>query len=481
MKNEKLNDVNLTPFYQKRRILVIVIYFLSLLLTGAAIYMMNNQQFVANDDSNPDFYKWNAFQLAFNSNEIYRIPEFAYFYVSGFYGSLVLALFCLITFIALLFKSKPNLNVSYSYKQIKIAKVRSIILFVFTILVSLYCGVVFPLGRWILIDESFTGVTLNSTLVGSFVAGAGVLFALADYIYTTTSAQKLIPSSIFDELTSDLPNEEVKEETKEPIIDYFEETKLEVNNSLTQTAEEEAEEEKPALTEYLQPMAYVPLSEAEKEVKEEPKVIKKVEPKPKAEPKPKVEPKPKAEQKKVTPAPKKKEEVKKEEPKKIEEPKKEEPKKEEPEIEEESLSLKDILKFASTVVDEPKKDEKPREILTKSVINKTLKKDYPNVEQNKRENYTTTGLPLADTHYVNTTKGKKCFMYVYETTGNPLVLLKIPNSYYRTLKEKGFTINKSQFPKSKMSWSSLVLDAKVEIDDLKKAIDVAMEFVKENS
>ena len=502
MKNEKLNDVNLTPFYQKRRILVIVIYFLSLLLTGAAIYMMNNQQFDAND-SNPDFYKWNAFQLAFNNNEIYRIPEFAYFYVSGFYGSLVLALFCLITFIALLFKSKPNLNVSYSYKQIKIAKVRSIILFVFTILVSLYCGVVFPLGRWILIDETFKGVTLNSTLVGSFVAGAGVLFALADYIYTrtlariysiqtvqpieletettTTSAQKLIPSSIFDELTSDLPNEEVKEETKEPIIDYFEETKLEVNNSLTQTAEEEAEEEKPALTEYLQPMAYVPLSEAEKEVKEEPKVIKKVEPKPKAEPKPKVEPKPKAEQKKVTPAPKKKEEVKKEEPKKIEEPKKEEPKKEEPEIEEESLSLKDILKFASTVVDEPKKDEKPREILTKSVINKTLKKDYPNVEQNKRENYTTTGLPLADTHYVNTPKGKKCFMYVYETTGNPLVLLKIPNSYYRTLKEKGFTINKSQFPKSKLSWSSLVLDAKVEIDDLKKAIDVAMEFVKENS
>ena len=492
MENIERDDVTLTSYYKKRRILVAVIYFLSLLLTGAAIYFMNNQLLGA-ESEDPEYYSWTGFQHVFNDNYVLGDSNSAYYLVAGFYGALVSALFCLVTFIIVLFKTKPNLNVSYTHKKIKIAKVRNIVLLVLVTLVGLYSGAVFGLYRWILLDELERGITLEQGLIAGFFAGAGVLFALADYIYTrslihiysqhiiipetvevkqeSAPAEKIIPSSIFDELTSDLPTEEKKEEVKEPSVNYVEENQFFLLNEQPKEDEEksdEVDENKPILTEYLQPMAYVPLDNPVEEVKENepPKPTKKPEPKPK-----------KAEVKKV--------EEKKEEPKKVE-PKKEEPKKEEPkvepEIEEESYSLKDILKFASTVEETPnKKDEKPREILTKAVISKTLKKDYPDVEQSKRENYTSTGLPLADTHYVNTPKGKKCFMYVYETTGNPLVLLKISNSYYKKLKDDGFTINKSQFPKSKHSWSSLVLDAKIKIEDVKKAIEAAMEFVKNNS
>ena len=492
MENIERDDVTLTSYYKKKRILVAAIYFLSLLLTGAAIYFMNNQ-LLGSKNGDPEHYSWTGFQHVFNDNYVFGDSNSAYYLVAGFYGALVSALFCLISFIIVLFKTKPNLNVSYTYKQIKIAKIRSIVLLVLVILIGLYSGAVFGLYRWILLDELELGITLEQGLIAGFFAGAGVLFALADYIYTHTlihiyrqhiiipetaevkpesaPAEKIIPSSIFDELTSDLPVEEKKEEVKEPSVNYVEENQFSLLNEQPkediEEKSDEIDENKPILTDYLQPMAYVPLDNPVEEVKEKepPKPTKKPEPKPK-----------KAEVKKV--------EEKKEEPKV--EPKKEEPKKEEPkvepEIEEESYSLKDILKFASTVEETPdKKDEKPREVLTKAVISKTLKKDYPEVEQSKRENYTSTGLPLADTHYVNTPKGKKCFMYVYETTGNPLVLLKISNSYYKKLKDDGFTINKSQFPKSKHSWSSLVLDAKIKTDDVKKAIEAAMEFVKNNS
>ena len=501
MENIERDDVTLTSYYKKKRILVAAIYFLSLLLTGAAIYFMNNQ-LLGSKNGDPEHYSWTGFQHVFNDNYVFGDSNSAYYLVAGFYGALVSALFCLISFIIVLFKTKPNLNVSYTYKQIKIAKIRSIVLLVLVILIGLYSGAVFGLYRWILLDELELGITLEQGLIAGFFAGAGVLFALADYIYTHTlihiyrqhiiipetaevkpesaPAEKIIPSSIFDELTSDLPVEEKKEEVKEPSVNYVEENQFSLLNEQPkediEEKSDEIDENKPILTDYLQPMAYVPLDNPVEEVKEKepPKPTKKPEPKPK-----KAEVK-KVEEKKEEP----KVEPKKEEPKV--EPKKEEPKKEEPkvepEIEEESYSLKDILKFASTVEETPdKKDEKPREVLTKAVISKTLKKDYPEVEQSKRENYTSTGLPLADTHYVNTPKGKKCFMYVYETTGNPLVLLKISNSYYKKLKDDGFTINKSQFPKSKHSWSSLVLDAKIKTDDVKKAIEAAMEFVKNNS
>ncbi|MBR4335257.1 MAG: hypothetical protein IKP74_02275, partial [Clostridia bacterium] len=45
------------------------------------------------------------------------------------------------------------------------------------------------------------------------------------------------------------------------------------------------------------------------------------------------------------------------------------------------------------------------------------------IEVNERVNQTTTGLPLADTHYAVDHKKKKCFVYVYETEGSPMLLI----------------------------------------------------------
>ena len=471
MEKENLNDKSLTALYKKRKSLITFILFLALLCAGVGFYMMTYQLLGAKS-SNPDYYKWTAYQHVFNNdNSVYANPNHIYYVTAAFYGECVVALLALITLLVLVFKKQPNLNSSYSLRRLKREKLRSTFLFIFTILVGLYVGTVFFLSRIILINDG-KGILYSAGLVGSYFAASVILYALADLVYIRTlinihtqlatapeenyvlpfeKEKEEIPSTVFDELTSDVPVETKPEEVNEPEIKYVEQASIE--NSVINESEET-----------IQPMAYVPVEE-----KVEPKpVVKKVEQKTVIKPTPKPEPEPKPEPK---PEPEPKKEIVKEEPV------------EEDDVNEEKFTLKEILKAAATVTEEPKPkaNAKPKEKITKAVISKTLKKDYPNVEQKKRENYTTTGLPLADTHYVNTPKGKKCFLYVYETTGNPLILLKIPNYYYRQLKDRGLTINKSQFPKSKLSWSSLVLDSKVELDDIKEAINIASEFVKTNS
>jgi len=96
------------------------------------------------------------------------------------------------------------------------------------------------------------------------------------------------------------------------------------------------------------------------------------------------------------------------------------------------------------------------------------------VEVNERENYTKTGLPLADTHYVN----GKCFAYVYETEGAIILLAKMFDDYANTLKEKHPNINFSAFPKSKDTWYSLILDDSYTKDDVKRILDELVGEIK---
>lgn len=182
----------------------------------------------------------------------------------------------------------------------------------------------------------------------------------------------------------------------------------------------------------------------------------------------------------------------KKEVKKVETPK-ETPKvevkeeKKEEEEEEKRVSLEEILKAAAIKKEAPKKEKKegekeeveePKELFNKKLMSETVKETYPELIYEGRDNYTSTGLPLADTYYVNTPKGKRCFMYVYETVVHSLILCKISKDYYKKLKgKKDLIINKSEFPKSNVAWSSLVLDYNVDKDLVLEIVKEASEFV----
>lgn len=82
------------------------------------------------------------------------------------------------------------------------------------------------------------------------------------------------------------------------------------------------------------------------------------------------------------------------------------------------------------------------------------------VEVNNRKNFTSTGLPLADTHYVYAKDGKKvCFIYVYETSGAMVLIVKANSEYANMLKQTHPNVSPSAFPYSKEKcWFSVILD-----------------------
>ena len=83
---------------------------------------------------------------------------------------------------------------------------------------------------------------------------------------------------------------------------------------------------------------------------------------------------------------------------------------------EQEVTLKESLAAAATI-----SHTAEHETFDKKFIYEYLNNKYGDeVELNTRENFTSTGLPLADTHYV-AGKKKKCFVYVYETNGTTLL------------------------------------------------------------
>ena len=103
------------------------------------------------------------------------------------------------------------------------------------------------------------------------------------------------------------------------------------------------------------------------------------------------------------------------------------------------------------------------------------------VEVNERENFTKTGLPLADTHYVDGKDGKKCFAYVYETEGSIILLAKMDDDYAKSLQKNHSQINKSAFPKQKNTWYSLILDDTYTAKEVKDILDELIGEVKEDA
>ena len=138
----------------------------------------------------------------------------------------------------------------------------------------------------------------------------------------------------------------------------------------------------------------------------------------------------------------------------------------------EALTLKDSLVLAKAA-------NSSHQFSKKFIANYLRTKDI--VEVNERENFTKTGLPLADTHYVDGKDGKKCFAYVYETEGSIILLAKMNEDYAEKLKQKHSQINKSAFPKQKNTWYSLILDDTYTQRDVEDILDELIGEVKEDS
>ena len=113
------------------------------------------------------------------------------------------------------------------------------------------------------------------------------------------------------------------------------------------------------------------------------------------------------------------------------------------------------------------------EELTKPAIAAYLKKVYPTVvECNERDHFTKTGLPLADTHYVTGKDGKSlCFIYVYETEGAMMLLLKTKDPLGNEFKKEHHSVRRSAFPKAKDAWYSVVVDDSLSNAQVEDMID----------
>ena len=138
--------------------------------------------------------------------------------------------------------------------------------------------------------------------------------------------------------------------------------------------------------------------------------------------------------------------------------------------EEVAMTLKESLAAAAKVHAEKIK-------IDKKYVAEYLEKKYGDkVEINTRENKTSTGLPLADTHYAVEGKKKKCFIYVYETDTSTLLLINNTSAYEKELKKKHQYVSKSAFPKSKDEWFSVVIDDSFNKEDIDNILDNCYEL-----
>ena len=137
----------------------------------------------------------------------------------------------------------------------------------------------------------------------------------------------------------------------------------------------------------------------------------------------------------------------------------------------EGLSLKESLAMAkATTVSIHRSKKGIADYLTEKYGDKA--------ELNQRVNQTKTGLPLADTHYAVKEDGKTCFVYVYETNGVVVLLLRLTEEYAKTVQEAGHKIIRSAFPKSKYAWYTVILDDTYTEDDIQALLDGAYDQAK---
>ncbi len=137
----------------------------------------------------------------------------------------------------------------------------------------------------------------------------------------------------------------------------------------------------------------------------------------------------------------------------------------------EGLSLKETLAMAKATKTKIHRSKK-------GIADYLAEKYGDKAALNLRGNQTKTGLPLADTHYALSEVGKKCFVYVYETNGTVVLLLRLSEAYAETVRGKGKKIIRSAFPKSKYAWFTVILDDTYSEDDIEELLDAAYDQAK---
>ena len=131
---------------------------------------------------------------------------------------------------------------------------------------------------------------------------------------------------------------------------------------------------------------------------------------------------------------------------------------------EEPISLRESIAVAKHTAHSVKWNKK-------AIANDLRTRHGKEVETNERVDRTTTGLPLADTHYAVDHKTKKCFVYVYETEGSPMLLINADGDLAAQLKKRHGNVHKSAFPKSKDQWYSLPLDDTYSQEEVQSILD----------
>ena len=133
------------------------------------------------------------------------------------------------------------------------------------------------------------------------------------------------------------------------------------------------------------------------------------------------------------------------------------------------------LQHRRTVFPLPVKGADGKNGLDKKRIAAHIKEKFgERAEVNERENFTSTGLPLADTHFVVKDGKRKCFLYVYE--GNSvLILLNTAEGNCEELAKRHKNVVRSAFPKSKDSWYAVVMDKTIGEEEALAIIDKAAE------
>ena len=122
-------------------------------------------------------------------------------------------------------------------------------------------------------------------------------------------------------------------------------------------------------------------------------------------------------------------------------------------------------------------------------INKQTLYEYLNnaygkqVELNRRENLTKTGLPLSDTYYTylieeqengKQTRKKVCFAYVYEINQACMIIAKLDSAYVKSLGNKRRFITPSKFPRSKSrNWYSIIVNDSFTEDEIHNILETA--------
>ena len=134
----------------------------------------------------------------------------------------------------------------------------------------------------------------------------------------------------------------------------------------------------------------------------------------------------------------------------------------------EGVSLKENIELARATVSHSK--------VNKEYVAVYLAGKYgDNVVLNRRGNETKTGLPLADTHYVNGAK-KACFVYVYEIGETTMLLIKVNDTYGQALAKKHPIVRRSAFPKSKDAWYSVIVNDTFAEGEVESILDDAFKM-----